>query len=214
MEYNRDALIALFEKTLLGFGYQTPDDSESLGTLHIKNEDFKLLPSLDDKSLIVAATYAWTFDSYDFEDMPADDPDNNIEFEVDDEEQIIRFIASVSFDDFNEDNVISQVGGSANAISTAYCSCCKNAEYEKWRNNYAFMPVTFSEFDCPVCGNHISYTPGTCPNCGKEYDANSEDIECEECGSILDEIICPKCGGRIREWDIEWYIQLSDTERE
>lgn len=214
MEYNRNALISVFREMLLGYGYETPDNGDSLGYLHIDNEDFKLLPSLDNKVLVIAATYDWTFCDYDFDDMPDGIIGDNIKFDTDEAEQVIRFIATVNFDDINEDNLVSKVGGTANAISAAYDSLCEDVEYMEWKQDYDFTPVTYSEFECPVCGNHIAYTPGTCPNCGEDYDADSEDIECGFCGSVLDEIVCPTCKAHLRQWDIEQYIQLSDAERE
>lgn len=202
MAYDRNALIAVFEKKLSGFGYQTPDNIDSLGHIHIGNEEFRLLPSLDDKALVVAARYDWVFDGYEFDDVSEDIIGHIIEFNVDDEEKIIRFIASIPLEDLDEENVASKVGGSARSISAAYSELCEDAEYQAWRRKYEFTPVTHSEFDCSVCGAHISYTPGTCPGCGEVYDAGDGEIECRKCGSVLDEIICPKCHAPLRQWDI------------
>ena len=203
MGYDRNALIALFEKKLLEFGYTAPDNNESLGYIYFGNDEFKLLSSLDDKALVVATRYDWIFDDYDFDNETKEIINDIIDFRVDDEEMFIRFIATVNFDEINEDNVITKVADSAKSISAIYCALYDDAKHLEWKRNYDFTPVTYSEFDCPVCGAHISYTPGTCPGCGKGYDAKSGEIECDVCGCVLDEIECPKCHAYLRQWDLD-----------
>lgn len=120
MEYNRDAVLALFERRLRDAGFRMPDGPDSLGSVFRRNTDFRLLASFDDKSLVIAASFDWLFDDYDFDDIPDGAVGDNVRFEYDEDEQIIRFVVAVNFADIDEDSVVMAVIGGVDAICQVY----------------------------------------------------------------------------------------------